>query len=107
MQTVPAKVALTVRDARSTEIPKLAKQVAGFKAGSVSTVTRSTGPAVRITYQASSPTDPVTGRSHTDAVERYVFLHAGKDIVLTLSGPKGADNVDPWRIVTDSLRYTP
>jgi hypothetical protein len=26
--------------------------------------------------------------------------------VLTLSGPKGADNVDPWKIVTDSLRYT-
>jgi hypothetical protein len=106
MQTVPAPVALTVRDARSSEIPKLAKHVAGFNAGTVSTVTRSAGPAVRITYQANSPTDPVTGRSHTDAVERYVFFHGGKDVVLTLSGPKGADNVDPWRIVTDSLRYT-
>jgi hypothetical protein len=106
MQTVPAPVALTVRDARSSEIPKLAKHVTGFNAGTVSTVTRSAGPAVRITYQANSPTDPVTGRSHTDAVERYVFFHGGKDVVLTLSGPKGADNVDPWRIVTDSLRYT-
>ncbi|MDX6678953.1 MAG: hypothetical protein QOE31_3005 [Solirubrobacteraceae bacterium] len=106
MQTVPAPVALTVRDARSSEIPKLAKHVAGFNAGTVSTVTRSAGPAVRITYQANSPTDPVTGRSHTDAVERYVFFHGGKDVVLTLSGPRGADNVDPWRIVTDSLRYT-
>ncbi len=28
------------------------------------------------------------------------------EVVLTLSGPKGADNVDPWRIVTDSLRWT-
>ncbi len=106
MQSVPAKVALTARDARSTEIPKLAKRVDGFKAPSVSTVTRSAGAAVRITYQASSPVDPVTGRSHTDAVERYVFFHNGKDVVLTLSGPKGADNVDPWKIVTDSLRYT-
>jgi hypothetical protein len=25
------------------------------------------------------------------------------DVVLTLSGPKGADNVDPWRKITDSL----
>jgi hypothetical protein len=25
--------------------------------------------------------------------------------VLTLSGPKGADNVDPWRIVSDSLKW--
>jgi hypothetical protein len=106
MQTVPAQVALTARDARRSELPKLAKRVKGFKAGTVSTVTRSAGHAVRITYQASSAADPVTGKSHTDAVERYVFFHRGKDIVLTLSGPTGADNVDPWKIVTDSLRYT-
>jgi hypothetical protein len=48
----------------------------------------------------------VTGRSHTDAVQRYVFFHKGRDVVLTLSGPKGADNVDPYKVVTDSLRYT-
>jgi hypothetical protein len=106
MQATPAPVALTARDARRTEIPKLAKRVAGFKAGTVSTVTRSAGMAVRITYQAASPADPVTGRSHANDVERYVFFHRGKDVVLTLSGPKGADNVDPWKIVTDSLRYT-
>jgi hypothetical protein len=106
LQAMPAPVALTARDARSTEVPKLAKQVKGFKPGTVSTVTRSAGMAVRITYQASSPTDPVTGRSHTDDVERYVFFHNGRDIVLTVSGPTGADNVDPWKIVTDSLRYT-
>jgi hypothetical protein len=106
MQTQPAAVAPTTGDARRSELPKLAKSVAGFKAGSVSTVTRSAGKAVRITYQASSPADPVTGKSHTEAVERYVFFHNGKDVVLTLSGPKGADNVDPWKIVTDSLRYT-
>jgi hypothetical protein len=106
MQASPAKVALTVRDARRTEIPKLAKRVAGFKPGAVSNVTRSAGSAVRITYQASAPVDAVTGASHIDDVERYVFFHGGRDIVLTLSGPKGADNVDPWKIVTDSLRYT-
>jgi hypothetical protein len=75
--------------------------------GNVTTVTRTAGKATRITYQAKSPADPVTGKSRTNAVERYVFLHKGKAIVLTLSGPKGADNVDPWKIVTDSLSYTP
>ncbi len=74
--------------------------------GTVTTVTRKAGRAVRITYESTSAPDPVTGRSHTDAVERYVFSHHGREVVLTLSGPKGADNVDPWRIVTDSLRYT-
>lgn len=106
MQAVPAKVALTTGEARRTEVPKLAKSIPGFKAGTVSSVTRPAGMAVRITYLARSPVDAVTGSSHTDAVERYVFFHKGKDIVLTLSGPKGADNVDPYKIVTDSLRYT-
>ena len=106
MRSVAAPVALTAHEARSTEIPKLARRVPGFTAGTVSTVSRSAGTAVRIAYQAGSAVDPVTGRSHSDAVERYVFFHNGRDIVLTLSGPKGADNVDPWKIVTESLRYS-
>jgi hypothetical protein len=106
MQAVPAKGALTTAEARRTELPRLAKQTAGYRSGTVSRVSRKAGMAVRITYLARSPVDPVTGTSHTDAVERYVFFHNGTDVVLTLSGPKGADNVDPWKIVTDSLSYT-
>lgn len=106
MQAAPAKVALTTGDARRSELPKIGRQVAGFKAGTVSSVTRKSGMAVRMTYQARSPVDAVTGRSHTEAVERYVFFHNGRDVILTLSGPQGADNVDPWKIVTDSLRFT-
>jgi hypothetical protein len=26
-------------------------------------------------------------------------------LTLTLSGPTNADNVDPWKIVTDSVRW--
>jgi hypothetical protein len=106
MQSGPAKAALTVAGAQSAEVPKLAKTVPGYKPGKVSSVTRSAGTAVRMTYLAQSPVNAVTGKSQTDAVERYVFFHNGQRVVLTLSGPKGADNVDPWKIVTDSLRYT-
>jgi hypothetical protein len=106
IQEVKAPVALTVRDASQTEVPKLAKSVKGFQAGKVNGVTRKAGPAIRITYLAASAQNPVTGKSGTDAVERYVFFHKGKELVLTLSGPKGADNVDPWRIVTDSVRWS-
>jgi hypothetical protein len=72
----------------------------------VSQVRRTAGTATRATYVANSAPDPVTGKRRLDAVERYVFVHHGRAAVLTLSGPKGADNVDPWRIVTDSLRWT-
>jgi hypothetical protein len=101
-----ASTPLTVQQARSGELSSLARSVKGFKAGKVSTVSRKGGTAVRMTYLASSPADPVTGKTVTDAVERYVFFHKGRAVVLTLSGPKGADNVDPWRLVTDSVRWS-
>jgi hypothetical protein len=97
---------LTSAAARGDELARLARSVKGFKPGKVSTVNRKAGTAVRFTYLASAPADPVTGKAITDAVERYVFIHKGRDVVLTLSGPKGADNVDPWRLVTDSVRWS-
>ena len=87
-------------------LAQLAKRVSGFQAAKVTAVNRKPGRAVRITYLADAGPNPVTGKSGKDAVERYVFFHHGRDAILTLSGPKGADNVDPWRIVTDSLIWT-
>jgi hypothetical protein len=106
LQQQHATAALTPARARATVVPQLQREVRGFRLGSVTSVARTAGRAVRITYLARSSADPVTGKSRTDAVERYIFFHAGTAVVLTLSGPKGADNVDPWRIVTDSLRFT-
>jgi hypothetical protein len=96
----------TAASATATEIPQLARTVKGFANARAGTVTRTAGPAVRITYVAASAPDAVTGKTRRNAVERYEFFHSGKLVVLTLSGPKGADNVDPWKIVTDSLRWT-
>jgi hypothetical protein len=106
MQEVAAKAPLTAAQAARTEMPKLANTVKGFQAGKVDTVTRQGGQAVRITYLADAATDPVTGKTGQDAVERYAFFKGGHEVVLTLSGPKGADNVDPWKIVSDSVRWS-
>jgi hypothetical protein len=106
IETAPAAAALTPSTAKQKELPLLAHTVKGFQPGSVEIVTRKAGRALRITYLADAKADPVTGKTGKDAVERYVFFHNGKDLVLTLSGPKGADNVDPWMIVTDSVRWS-
>ncbi|MDA0161651.1 hypothetical protein OM076_15340 [Solirubrobacter ginsenosidimutans] len=71
-----------------------------------STVKRTGGSAERATFEQQSEPDAVTGKTRTNAVERYVFTRGSEHAVLTLKGPKGADNVDPWRVVTDSLRWT-
>jgi hypothetical protein len=68
-------------------------------------VTRKAGPAVLVTYQADSPPDPVTGKVVRDDVERYEFWRNGTEVALTLAGSAGSDNVDPWKIVTDSFAW--
>jgi hypothetical protein len=78
----------------------------GFAPGDVTSVQRPAGSAVLLTYQADSAPNEVTGKVVTDAVERYEFFSGGSEVVLTLSGPVGSDNVDPWRTVTDSFRWT-
>jgi hypothetical protein len=97
--------AVTVAQAKQADVPALAKSVEGFRLKSVATLQRKAGPVVRISYLAVAKKNPVTGKGGTDAVERYLFVKSGKELVLTLSGPKGADNVDPWKIVSDSVAW--
>jgi hypothetical protein len=101
--TLPA--APTVASARAVDAPKIQSAGSNVQIGDISTVARKAGDAVEIKYTADSPPDPVTGKVVHDSVERYEFFRGGAEIVLTLSGPVGADNVDPWRIVTDSLAW--
>ena len=53
LEAVPASAPLTVRDARRTELPKLARTIKGFRAGPVTVVTRKAGAAVKIAYLAA------------------------------------------------------
>jgi hypothetical protein len=106
IESTRATAAPTVSRATHREIPRLAKQVRGFRAAKVAAVKRRAGTAVLISYLADADPNAVTGKAGQDAVERYVFFHNGHDAILTLSGPKGADNVDPWRIVSDSLTWS-
>ncbi|MEU9889646.1 hypothetical protein [Sphaerisporangium sp. NPDC051011] len=69
-------------------------------------VSRKGGEAELTRYRVDSAPDPVTNKVIRDEVERYVFTKGGRRAVLTLTGPVGADNVDPWRTVSDSFRWT-
>lgn len=105
MEMVDAASAPTVASVNQTDVPAIKAAAKNFEAGAVKAVTRKAGPAVLATYRADAAPDPVTGKVVHDDVERYAFWRGGKTVILTLSGPQGADNVDPWRIVTDSFRW--
>jgi hypothetical protein len=105
LEVVATPSAPTTSSATSSELPAIKSSSKGFSGGKVSTVSRAGGQAVLITYQADSAPDPVTGKViHLD-VERYEFWKGGKEAIVTLSGPVGADNVDPWKIVTGSFAW--
>lgn len=93
--------------ARSVEVPEIAARTPGFVPGKVSTVQRPAGQVIVITYQGDSPPSPVTDKSIALKVQRYEFAHYGRGVAVTLSAPAGSDNVDPWRIVTDSFTWLP
>ncbi|MEU6343347.1 MULTISPECIES: hypothetical protein [unclassified Streptomyces] len=95
----------TTQSVTSQVVPALRQKVPGFALGKVSTVSRKAGSVVLLTYQGDSGTNAVTGKAVHDAFERYAFHQQGREVDLTLSGPVKADNVDPWRIVSDSLRW--
>lgn len=104
--TAPASKTPTPASVRSTELPAIARSVKSFAVQSIAVVSRPAGPAIRVTYLGDSTPNPVTGKVGTLAFERYDFFHRGREVVILVSSPKGSDNVDPWRKVTSSLRFT-
>lgn len=95
----------TMASARAVEVPAIRRPLHGFALTGVSVVSRPAGTAVLIRYSADSRPDPVTGKVYKDTFERYEFYRNGTEAVLLLGGPAGADNVDPWRTVTNSFRW--
>jgi hypothetical protein len=94
----------TEASARTSVVSRL-RAFGGFKLVKIDSVHRASGDAIRITYASDSTIDPVTGKRITLDVERYLFWHNRVLVSITLSSPKGSDNVDPWKTVTDSLTW--
>jgi hypothetical protein len=105
IQVIPTAKPPTVASAQATEVPALRNTVAKYSHGQVAMVQRQHGSAVLITYFADSEPNPVTGKVVRDVVQRFEFWHNGQEAVLTLTGPQGADNVDPWQLVSDSVQW--
>jgi hypothetical protein len=97
---------LSAASVKAGDVPALSRSVKGFKLQSITPIHRGGRTVVRIRYLARAPANAVTGKSVVDAVERYLYAHGRKEAVVTLAGPNGADNVDAWRTISDSLRWS-
>jgi hypothetical protein len=105
IQAQATSTAPTISSAQRQDVSALKKAGPPISAVNISRITRTHGHAVLITYHQDSQPDPVTNKVAVEAVQRYEFFQNGEEAILTLSGPVNADNVDPWRIVSDSLTW--
>jgi len=102
--TGTASTAPTVAGARQQDVPALTRTQAAFELRDITAVKLPAGPGVRIVYRRNSAPDPVTGRQYRDEVERYELVSGGREVIVELFGPVGADNVDAYQTMITSLR---
>lgn len=69
-------------------------------------VTLPGGLAFKVTYSTVSAPDPVTNKRVTLVVDRYYLSRGGKRAVIDLGAPRGVDNVDAYRLIVQSFRWT-
>ena len=74
-------------------------------AGKPQQVTIGGAPVIKVTYTRQSAPDPVTGKRLPLTIDRYVYAHGGKVAVVDLGTPKGVDNVDAYRMISNGFRW--
>ncbi len=105
MNSVDAASAPTIATATADEVPAIEAGESNVEIQDVTEVQRGGQTAVVVTYLRDGTPDEVRGKTVREAVERYEFFQDGTEAIVTLSGPDGADNVDPWKLVSDSFTW--
>jgi hypothetical protein len=101
-----AASAPTVASATADEVPQIEQSSRAFTLVDVSAGSLPAGPSVLVRYQANSDPNPVTGKQYRLDVLRYELFKSGEEVGITLLSPVGADNVDPWNVVTQSFAWS-
>tara|TARA_R110000751_G_scaffold261692_1_gene360971 strand:- start:19834 stop:20406 length:573 start_codon:yes stop_codon:yes gene_type:complete len=100
-----ASAAPTVSSAKAHEIPDLKAAGHAVKVTAIKVVKLAAGSAVRISYLSNSAPNPVTNKQIRLEHERFILFKNGKTVTLDLAAPAGADNVDQWRLISNSVQW--
>ena len=101
------EVAQTVDEAyaKSTLIPDLQKNGRAVDKVTIKSLTLKSGTVVALDYDSNSEPNAVTNKQIREENESLYFVKDKKLVTLTLSAPKGADNVDQWLLMANSFRW--
>jgi hypothetical protein len=103
--TGPASATLNPASVRANEAKTIQSQGRAVTINNVSAVKLPTGNAVVIKYTSNSEPNSVTNKQVRLENETYVFSRNGKEMMLTMWAPKGADNVDQWQRMAKSFQW--
>lgn len=97
--TAPTVATITNGDAKS-----LAASGRAVVVGSIKAIKLDGGQAIRVDYTANSEPNAVTNKQIRLEEVRFYLFGNGRVVTLDMSAPKGADNVDQWNLMANSLR---
>ena len=63
-------------------------------------------PAFKVVYSTESAPNAVTGKQVKLVVDRYYLWKGGRRAVVDLGTPQGVDNVDAYRLMIESFRWS-
>ncbi|MFM0197843.1 hypothetical protein PQQ65_32615 [Paraburkholderia strydomiana] len=101
----PAASAPTATSVAGHEAADLVKTGRAVKIEAIRKVMLRSGPALLIVYTSSSEPNPVTNRQLRLESNRYLIYRRDRLAILDLSAPLGADNVDQWKLMSDSFQW--
>ncbi len=91
--------------AKASLVPDLQKNGRAVSDVKIKTATFKWGSVVVLTYDSNSEPNAVTNKQLREENETLYFAKSGKQVAITLSAPKGADNVDQWLFMANSFRW--
>lgn len=94
----------TVASVKSGEAATLTSQGRAVKITGVKEVKLDGGSAIRIDYSANSEPNAVANKQIRQEAVRFLLFKGGKLLTLDMAAPYGADNVDQWNLMANSLR---
>jgi hypothetical protein len=84
----------------------LTKQASTQLRSGPAAMTISGRPAIKAVYTTESAPNEVTGKRVKLVVDRYELWKGGKVAVVDLGTPEGVDNVDAYRLMIESFRWS-
>lgn len=91
---------------KNNYVPGLVSSGRAVTVTSVTEVKLKDQSAVKIAYTSNSEPDPVTNKQIRLENESYLLIKNGKMAVLTLWAPSGSDNVDQWKLISESFAWS-